>query len=96
MIVVLDASVEDGIGHLVAELVRVALVDGLGSEEEGRHVINLLGCERVGPGPCEDGVRGIIEKWGRFGSHFERICVGSSVDICIRVNNTLSQHHNQH
>ena len=39
----LEAGVEDGIGDLIRKLVGVALVDGLGREEEDAPV--LLECE---------------------------------------------------
>jgi len=36
--VLLEHGVKHGIGHLIAELVRVSLVHGLGGEKEGRHI----------------------------------------------------------
>mmetsp|Transcript_17406 Transcript_17406/g.25745 ORF Transcript_17406/g.25745 Transcript_17406/m.25745 type:complete len:244 (-) Transcript_17406:96-827(-) len=33
-----DASIEDGVRDLIAELIRMSLVNGLGSEQKGRHV----------------------------------------------------------
>mmetsp|Transcript_69808 Transcript_69808/g.145924 ORF Transcript_69808/g.145924 Transcript_69808/m.145924 type:complete len:433 (-) Transcript_69808:35-1333(-) len=54
-----QASIQDGIRDLIADLVRVALVDGLGGEEEDTLGPGLL-LSRLGHGGCWKG--GLVEK----------------------------------